>query len=459
MGTEHGRTAVRVLATSAMLVGALGAGELFAGCDGLLENPAADAGPLPPAPVARDASVREAGKPPREPFVGWGTFDEYDGCNLLVPGTRGDLPPPFRWGPCPMSAQTAGLACREMVLDWETRLSEWITPAIAIRRRTGAIALMAARHEVTTSYAMIADLDGPVHVAVRYPSGHCVLSPGASDGEHYFWRVVDTTETTDDDRSRHDGAIGGSLAELIPRVLLQYADVGRDVYTAGGLGFVERGATTGTRISPWNLGGSVHDLTAIGLRGRPSFAGDHLLWVDDSTSAAIWGPSSGANVLLSNGDSVTRGVAGLATDGKDMVWIEGSQPVDAGGTDIYGEVAIMTSPFATSASQLVPKVLRSDLSGYAWASKIVVGCGHAARSGYLKSTDGSLRGGTIVTRLSDGHAWLLPNGPGLDFGWRTPLAITCDEVFVIVSERPGDSGLRVNVAAVRLDSLGASLPP
>lgn len=207
------------------------------------------------------------------------------------------------------------------------------------------------------------------------------------------------------------------------------------------------------------MGGRVEDLTASELRGRPSFAGDHLVWVDDSTSASVWGGVSGANVLLSNGGSVSRGVVGLATDGKDMVWVEGSQPVDAGGTDIYGQVAIVTSPFATSASQLVPKVLRSDLSGYAWAANIVVGCGHAARSGYLKSADGSLRAATIVVRLSDGHAWLLPDGPGLDFGWRTPLAITCDEVLVRVAERPGDSAFRVNVAAVRLDSLGAGAAP
>ena len=68
-------------------------------------------------------------------------------------------------------------------------------------------------------------------------------------------------------------------------------------------------------------------------------------------------------------------------------------------------------------------------------------------------------GGTLVVRLADGHAWLLPSGPALPLSWDEVLAITCDEIFVRVREQFGDGGFRSNVARVRIDSLGPATPP
>lgn len=107
-------------------------------------------------------------------------------------------------------------------------------------------------------------------------------------------------------------------------------------------------------------------------------------------------------------------------------------------------------------------MLRTDLTGYPFGtSPFVVGCGYAARSAEMKQ-DGGFQGGTLIIRLSDGYAWHLPDGPGVDWGWgwRTPIAITCDEIFVKVHERPMPTAPpRWNVARVRLDSLGTPMPP
>ncbi|MDB4938349.1 MAG: hypothetical protein JWP87_5321, partial [Labilithrix sp.] len=88
-----------------------------------------------------------------------------------------------------------------------------------------------------------------------------------------------------------------------------------------------------------------------------------------------------------------------------------------------------------------------------------VGCGYATRENEVKRDGGYLPGTTII-RLSDGYGWHLPDGPGVDWGWRRPLAITCDEVFVLVAERPTPTApARTNIVRVRIDSLGPPMPP
>jgi len=47
--------------------------------------------------------------------------------------------------------------------------------------------------------------------------------------------------------------------------------------------------------------------------------------------------------------------------------------------------------------------------------------------------------GTAIVRLADGALWHLADGEGTSWGWRAPLAITCDEIFVRVFDRPDPS--------------------
>ena len=91
---------------------------------------------------------------------------------------------------------------------------------------------------------------------------------------------------------------------------------------------------------------------------------------------------------------------------------------------------------------------------------MVVGCGYAARSTTLEPSPGEFTTTTYVVRLSDGVAWALPDGPNTSFGWRRPLAITCDEIFALVDSAPnGRMTSFFNVARLRLDALGPGIPP
>ncbi|MDB5219287.1 MAG: hypothetical protein JWO86_7214 [Myxococcaceae bacterium] len=67
----------------------------------------------------------------------------------------------------------------------------------------------------------------------------------------------------------------------------------------------------------------------------------------------------------------------------------------------------------------------------------------------------------LVVRLSDGVVWDLPDTQQEVFAWRTPLALTCNELFALVEARPSSpaSSSFFNVARLRLDALGVGAPP
>lgn len=409
-----------------------------------------DAGPRTSdaAGLAIDAA-RDAARPPRGPFKGWEIFDEYADCNLQIPGTPADLPPAFRWGPCPETPQTAGLDCREIVFDWKPRYTEWIVPQQAIRRTDGSIALMTTRFEETDTYAVITAVDGPVAVAIKENDSRCVLSAGENDGDHYFWNVAHTK--LNDPNDHHYGAIGGSLEVLLPRVIHQQTDV--DTVRAAG----EPGILGTEGLLPWSTGTP----TIVSAARFVHFSKDALLSWDGPSAGelGVWTKGTGSSVLRSAKNDISRGLCSFDSDGKDMVWVEASQPTPTN-AEVYSLVQMVTSPHASSSAGLHPRVLRSDLSGYGLGAKMVVGCGYAARSAFVNDpAGGEPKGGTFVVRLADGYAWLLPSAPLLPFSWTGVMAITCDEIFVYVNEQSGDAGSRWNIARVRIDSLGPPTPP
>lgn len=433
--------------------GALAVAALLAACGKIAPDAAlrGDAGGASDAASSAFDAARDSARPPRGPFKGWEIFDEYAGCNLQIPGTPADLPPALRWGPCPQTPQTAGLDCRELVLDWKPRASEWVAAWRAIRRTDGTVALMLTRFEEVETYAVVAAVDGPVAVAIKENDPHCALSSGESDGDHYFWDV--THIGLSDPNDHHPGAIGGSLDDLLPRVIHQQADI-ESVRAVGEPGIV---STEG--LLSWSVGAP----SMVSAHGDPHFSGKALLWWSGPPGGelGVWTAATGASVLRSATNDLSRGLSSFDSDGKDMVWVEASRPMATPNNgDIFSLAQMVTSPHATSSAGVHSRVLRSDLSGYGLAARMVVGCGYAARSAFVNDPDGGEpRGGTLVVRIADGSAWLLPSAPALPFAWLEVLAITCDEVFVAVNEQFGDGGYRWNVARVRLDSLGLPTPP
>jgi hypothetical protein len=400
---------------------------------------------------------------PRGLLDGWDRLAYKDGaCELYVPRSRAELPAPFTWEPCP---EAAGAGCRRIALDWarNPKLPEWIAPAtLASRDGRGALLLHTARYQAGGTLRMIAEVDGPVRIALREQDERCALGAAASDGDHYAFRVYDSEATGELD-SYGGGGIGGALDELTPRVLVAAHDrIARSVF-AGAPGFLELAAGGAMTLHPW--AGAPVALWSSERGGGlaqnfQSFRGGALLWAanDEATrKQMVWTASGGVKELL-------PAAADLGTDGKDLVWLEGtrneicweagcntaSQP---GG---FADIRVVAAPFTTDPARVKPRVVRANGSPHPFGtSPFVVGCGRAARATFVD--DGGARRHAIeVIRLSDGATWHLPDAPGSAWGYRAPLALTCDEIFARVYERtPGQPG-HFNVARVRLDGFDRS---
>lgn len=108
----------------------------------------------------------------------------------------------------------------------------------------------------------------------------------------------------------------------------------------------------------------------------------------------------------------------------------------------------MTAPYSEDPSVVAStrRRLRSqDGTGFG-AAPWIVGCGYAARS---NGAD------TRIVRIADGRSWVLPSVTG-SLHWSSPVALTCEELFV----RAAEAGTNVmTIARVRLDSLGPGIDP
>lgn len=420
--------------------------------------------------VPRDAWVpplTDAAHP--SPYAGWAHYPDYDpSCEFYIPESPANLPPPLRWQPCRPVSETAGKSCQEMVIDWKPSKAypnDFITPGTSgFRRADGSVAFMTARFQDDGTYRIVVDASGPTLVAVREQRpDKCVLANMPSDGDRFAFRVLDS-EAKGSVSEFGGGAIGGDIGSLRPQVLRRYRDtVARD-YAAGIPGVVD--ITGGPmKLSEWT------DLASSEILSAPEdaalkynyqfFFGNALFWAADGSGInkqKVWTRSAGVKDLLAFGSDVTQGAADLGTDGTTLVWLEGTDRTS--GTGIYPSVAAYAAPFTTTAGLVQKRLLRSDLSGYSFGvSPFVAGCGYAARGGFVKDGPGE-KGGTILLRLADGHMWLLPSGPGLDWSWQRPLGITCDELFILVQSKITTAQpVRYTIARVRIDSLGTPLPP
>jgi hypothetical protein len=171
--------------------------------------------------------------------------------------------------------------------------------------------------------------------------------------------------------------------------------------------------------------------------------GEAAFWETDSSRRAgimVWTEQAGARAFRRWVGDPTRGAGSFGTDGVDMVWLQGEGKDPNSGN--YPTLDVMTAPFTTDPALLQPRRLRSHNYDAMDSLPFKVGCGYAVGSGTQVS----------VVRLSDGYAWYLPHTTPMDFG--IPVGATCEDVFV-AGVFDGD----VNVARIRIDSLGPGLPP
>jgi hypothetical protein len=198
---------------------------------------------------------------------------------------------------------------------------------------------------------------------------------------------------------------------------------------------------------PPNDGSELYGFSAVGL--------NVLFSTTKTASLVAWGVDAGASILAS--PSPGGGYGSLATDGVDLVWLQGSGAFDAAVG--YSQVDIMTSPFTLTAATLKPRKLR--------ASMVQPGAGFAAvGGGYLLLDEESVVAGHTVThftltRLMDGAYWEL--NPPAGFAWGRPmLYVNATELALGKNATPStaaDAGLAQydgwSIVRLQIASLGA----
>ena len=471
MNARRATTALASALAAACLLGqsgACGAGESADGSPDEHEAGAADA--------SRPRVTSEAGDvtPSRPSAVpdGWVLHTDYDpGCGFYVPSEKKYLPPAIAWEPCSTRAGPsglpgpAGIVCRRMKLDWDagapeaSHIAGWIPTFIGA---AGQVTMMFRRFMKDHWYELVADADGPVHSALL-ETGPCLTTKSTSDQGKVLYRILDHPNSVED---KSGGAMGGDIDDLQPKV---YAPRGyrpnsffSHEYWVGPRAFVETAFPDRVRAFP---SGDVIT-TIVNAPEDPDLAyslfqwrGDDLFWIGDSSLRTVvkaWTASGGIRTLIGHGNDATRGVAGFGTDGVDMVWSEAYGRTNTS-IKIYPNYEIWTAKYSTSPAAVAAtqRRLRSEYLG-SHPEANAVGCGYAAHRIYPPRTWG--KSGFRLVRLSDGVSWEVttPDEQTIYKGLRfdRPLAITCDEVFVL-----GAVKSNFEVARIRIDSLGPGLPP
>jgi hypothetical protein len=422
--------------------------------------------PSPPDPPTPPPLFSDDGawQPIPPSLEGWEPYIDYSSeCGFYIPAP-GTIVPPIAWEPCsPATPTFSGEGCRQIRLDWERPRAlgnEWIAGAKALRQSDGKVVLITSRGIDGDLVRIIADADGPVRNATRQHSTKCALGLPDGFGEYYTYHVYDS-EAKGVPSSFGGGAIGGRIGER-PRTVLHFHDTLPHDFVAIEPGLIHWRAALD--LHSWQDGTKLKTIP-VSPSDEPlyynqfAFSAGFLFWNMGSLAMSrikVWSAAGGTHDFLTAGEDPKRGYGDLGTDGVDMVWSEGTR------TDVdkpYPRLSVMTSAFATNGASLSPRFLRSDITGYGFGvTPFVVGCGYAARSTIFEPSPGTFTNGMFVVRLADGVAWRLPDNVGM-FQWRTPLGITCDEIFALVQVKPEAGTAFFNIARLRLDALGVGTPP
>ncbi len=412
----------------------------------------------------------DAGPPEPMPcpdWPGWETWDDFaPECPFCVPITKEALPPPIQWEPCPPESGFAS-GCRQMKADWPALYDAPFTGFSSIDvQPDGKVLIQLNRLSLVQPnpfrFFMVAEADGPVLSAFLDPRDEddikgCnpYLTIWASGGVRQG-RAVFTIhgESPNDDLQGvvPEAVVGGPVDALRPEVLATFPENARTPATSDLLWGTRRQEAIDVALWGEPLATVFTSADAGGLGQDQLFPfHDTVFWLSGNLNIMgimAYRPEKGAFPFIVYPGDTSHGAYALGTDGVNLVWIDGSGK--APGAPIYPVQSIMTSPFTSDPSALVPKRLRSYPSAYGTIETFAVGCGYAAH--WLGE------GGIVVVRLSDGVSWILQaNCPAVAPGLWCPsfvYAVTCEEIFVRT-----DVGYTKNIARIRLDALGPEIPP
>jgi hypothetical protein len=365
---------------------------------------------------------------------GWVRFDGYDKrCAQFIPGPTAAMPAPIVWQPCDVDG--GGLNCRKMqkppdeVPDLNfvgTTLSD------------GRVLLSFSRSaQKLGRYYIIAEADGPVRHAILQtrPQISCRFADYKIFRDRYVYRV----ETGDTPYG--GGGLAGQIDMPAPSVVFKYSPELRHNLSVSPLGIADYNDSFRFQLHDWTTGIS----TGFGEPDGPHIGhrpmDDAVFWtptVAGIKKTRVYTKEGGVRDFLSANTADTA-YADIGGDGIDLVWSRASGLPSDGGP--YSTIEIYSAPYTTDPSKLAPRRIRSEREPVFATRPFVVGCGLGARfNGF------DLR----LVRLATGDSWLLPGSAG----WRSPIIVTCDELFLFayVANVP-------TIARIRIDSLGPSIPP
>jgi len=405
-----------------------------------------------------DAGDPCAKKPPPPPELPAGWVEDADWsctCPLYVPGSKDVMPKPIEWGPCPPLPN--GIECKAMVTAWSDADSPINIGDLQFDLNPDGTAVLGFRRIMaTTALDLVADIDGPVRMAILRarakdkPNGCYIITQSVNEGRYLYGAFGNDLN---DKQTRDEGAIGGWIEDPKPTILTRF--VNRADFSFGWAA----GATWIARQSPyfvfsalsWDGSKEIFITSPAtdpgGYRAHSAFvSGRAIFWHTggpDFHGINVWDAENGARPFIRWVKDGTKEAAAFGTDGKDMVWAYSKGPV-LGQVD---SISVMASPYTIDPAKLKPRRLRSHPYDTIGNEFFKVGCGYAVHPWY----DGT-GVGTMVIRIADGSAWTVPHTP--EFKYHTPIGVTCDDVFIL-----GHIGGRWDIARVRIDSLGPAIPP
>lgn len=411
------------------------------------------------------ASGGTAGCPGPEPqYDGppdWERFTGYCDCPIWLPGKNGKMPEPVQWEPCPTPGPL-NPSCLRMTTPWTktTNLSISTFPSFWFDNVGNRAVLQFGRvfldDDTQRQLRLIADLDGPVLNAFYEGSAKCGLSDGSVGGGRFAFNVGPPPPPAP---GQSEGVIAGKIGDSIPDTSLTspveelYA-----VWRASSDWLVRwRAGLTGRH---WGSSEVIEiQKAALDPEGEPPYGprpvGSAVFWeVGGLTKHGVvsWTEASGQQSLIRWLGDYTQGAGNFNTDGTDMVWSYGKDK--APNAWEYPNISIMTAPFTTDPAvrKATEKRLRSD-PGQLGVTPFGMGCGHASRTFYDKTTDTV---DLLVVRLSNGVSWVVKSPPistGVKF--IDALGTSCDDVFAQV-QFPDEANAIVRIP---LSALGTGIPP
>lgn len=399
---------------------------------------------------------------------GWMLDSQYDeACGFCYPSSKAVLPKPIAWEACGASALPPSASCRQIVTDWKLgNVGEYLSPLHVGWVHDGTVTLALTRFEGPLGYRMIADVDGPVRTSLlEVDTDQCTLGTYDVRDGRASYRIYSYSNS----KPTGGGAYGFGIDELKPRLYVnrksEPGTISRSYYVSA-LGLFETHAGLITQID-WLSGKELRTIDSAATNGGFVFG-----TLNPDAQAVFWGgfvgtkfnkirvwrgDDAGANDWLAFDADWSQGAGDFAADDKDMIWSEGHGRANAGAP--FDEVQVRTAPRNDIGPGDAGRVIgRVHPYGIGSGEMGAVGCGYAARVAAPPMPGDAMPPESVfIYRLSDGRRWELQQSPAMTF--KNAVAITCDEVFINVNVQADGGKPRANIVRIRLDSLGAGLPP